>query len=383
MTWRPVVLAVGVAVSGCSFDPPRESPPSRSQGGESGTSTTHDPGSSATAATSSSSRGDDSSTASTSSSAGASSASTLTSTTGGVSTSTAGSSTSSGSGTIGSAGATASATSSSGSTGSSSACSGQTIDFDIDRANCGTCGHACNSGQECVAGQCDSPIAWYTFEEGHGQTAADLAGTHDGTLGANVSWGSGPWGSLLAQSANSEGFEAPGLIELGTRSQPITLEAWVFADATSGVLFHETEPPTGGSNAYDWCIPLLGFDTSGHLTTQNFWGGGISHFSTATAPGPFPVGGWHHVAMTWGALSGLNLYADGAQVASRAPQSPEEQVREARNVPLYLILGSARLGGAYCWTASVQRNAFVGRYDSVKVWARELSAREISSEARH
>jgi len=91
--------------------------------------------------------------------------------------------------------------------------------------------------------------------------------------------------------------------------------------------------------------------------------------------------------VTWSATDGLKLYVNGMEVADDVPSTPAMAHRVTHDVgnpdvPHDLILGSARQGATYCWTAQIAMGAFEGDLDETRVWPIALGPNDVALEAQ-
>jgi hypothetical protein len=193
-------------------------------------------------------------------------------------------------------------------------------------------------------------IAYWSFDEGSGTTAADSSGNNNtGTLYGGPQWVAGMIGGALGFDGTDD-YVGTGKILLSNVSA-FTLAGWVSAGnpGSSRVgLFGQND-----------CVEF-GFD-GGNI---GIWtpGGG-----SAVTEWTFADLTWHHVAVVGDGTS-LKIYLDGQQAA-------------VGGATVSTIYGTStyqmRMGGGGVWDAS--GNWFSGQIDEVRVYSRALSRPEIGS----
>ncbi|HEY7087624.1 MAG TPA: LamG-like jellyroll fold domain-containing protein, partial [Tepidisphaeraceae bacterium] len=214
-------------------------------------------------------------------------------------------------------------------------------------------------------------LAYWTFSESGGTTAADSSGNgHTGTL-------------LNGASFTSSGFAGNGIQLDGVDDQvripraddlepaQISLAAWIFlppgveadwATIIKKTYADDTDPVYGSYSIQispDGDANILGFFTG------NFDGG-----DELNSPMQVPTGQWVHVAATYDPVAGeKKLFMNGALVAS------ESGLTEP------LVYDTTSSGDLYMAQDPGPGEAFEGTLDNVGIWGRILSPDEIASMA--
>ncbi len=152
--------------------------------------------------------------------------------------------------------------------------------------------------------------AWLPFDEGAGAVANDVTGHGwNGTLIGNPAWVNGYRNTAVSLNGSGQYVSLPdGAV---SNLNDFSIAAWVnvsalatwdrffdFGTGTSDYLFL-----TPDSGAGTW---RFGITTNGNTAEQQLNG-----------PAGFPTGGWHHVAVTASAGTGI-LYLDGGPVATNS-----------------------------------------------------------------
>ncbi|WP_158437773.1 RICIN domain-containing protein [Naasia lichenicola] len=166
----------------------------------------------------------------------------------------------------------------------------------------------------------DSPVHYWPMNETTGVNVYDAIGTDHAIAGAGVTRNSA--GALLGSTAPSSSFSGDttgSVIAQTSEAAPntFTVEAWFkTTDSNGGKIIGFGSSKTGLSTNYDRHLYL---DAAGRL---NF---GVYNGSSKTlqTTGSYNDGTWHHAAGSMGS-SGLTLYVDGVQVASRTDTTTAE-----------------------------------------------------------
>lgn len=198
-------------------------------------------------------------------------------------------------------------------------------------------------------------VAAYGFEEGTGQSAADISGRgHVGTI-SGASWTTaGKFGNALSFDGVNDLVTVADSAALDLTTG-MTLEAWVYPTALSGwrtVLMKEVS----GELAYT----IYANDQVAAPASYVRIGSTSRRAAGASA---LPLNAWTHVAATYDGAT-LRLYVNGSQVGSQAVTG----AIAVSALPL-------RIGGNNVWG-----EYFSGRIDEVRVYNRALSAAEIATD---
>ena len=203
----------------------------------------------------------------------------------------------------------------------------------------------------------DAPLAWWTFEEGTGTTAADTTGNgHTATLQNGVAWVTGRVGTKAVQCDGvDDELVVSGL--LGTPSA-VTITAWANVPAL----------PAAGGGAE---LVSLGDYVALHLNASGPLG---IYQSTSGSLGTAGVAslvntGWHHYGWVVDpATSRQQLYVDGASLATSSAGAALQWSGLGTNT--YLCMhGNGNTS-----------KRLQGTLDEVKIWGRALSSAEIAAE---
>jgi hypothetical protein len=139
-------------------------------------------------------------------------------------------------------------------------------------------------------------VDWWTGDGYNPTTAADIVGTHPGTLIGGVSYLPGKVGNAFAFNGTTSYVKLPDnsipFPTGGTANAPLAFTAW-FKTTTGGVILGQQGGPAFGNPA-GW-VPGVYVGTDGKLRVQMFWNGGVS---PATSPSPVNDGLFHFLAVS-------------------------------------------------------------------------------------
>jgi hypothetical protein len=204
------------------------------------------------------------------------------------------------------------------------------------------------------------PVGYWKFDEGSGTAAADASSNGSiGTLTNGPTWIPGKLGQALSFDGVDDSVQVAAISALN--SYPLTVAFWMKTDNATGLHGIVNKYFPGSFNGYQVFI------NNGNLCAWYFkdassyvWDGSACAMST---PG-YADNQWHHVALVVDAAGG-RLHVDGVQKAGQAwtgtPGNP--------STPQELSLGQ------YPGTAQPY---FSGVLDDVRIYARALSAAELS-----
>jgi hypothetical protein len=228
-----------------------------------------------------------------------------------------------------------------------------------------------------------SLVVYYPFENTiTDQGPNSIVGTLSST---GTSYVSGHTGNYALQlNATAAYYHIPSLTGLGISNQAFSIALWVKPTAVSGILVHVSSGANSNSSFFaiyafyishigfgGWCIPFLGFSSSGQIIA-NVLNSSIIVVS-ATGPVIQTAPFWTHIAQTWSATNGLRLYINGYLYAN-VSQATTYSASGAQN---YLTLGTV-LNGTTCLSGSIQNiSQYFGAIDEFYLYSRELNANEI------
>ncbi len=212
-------------------------------------------------------------------------------------------------------------------------------------------------------------VGYWRLGEPSGTTATDASaspanGTYINTptLGVASALSGNADTSVTFAGASSEGV-ALGTVAKLNIATTITVEAWVKATGTGGMIFAHRADTGAGTQGYS-----LQLETDG--TLRYLFGNASQSVSNAVGSG-VANGSWHHVAMVRDGAA-VRVYKDGAEVYA--------------NVSIAAQIGSMAvscLASIGFWTAyGGYYTAFTGSLDEVAVYSRALSPIEVNMHYR-
>ncbi|CAF4274495.1 unnamed protein product [Rotaria magnacalcarata] len=186
--------------------------------------------------------------------------------------------------------------------------------------------------------------------------------------GTNVAYStSGRVNNCLSLLSNSSYVQVTNLVLLGTVGQPYSFSIWIKPNTVvGGTIFHVSSVTAG----IGWCIPMLGFTSSGNVGTQS-WNGS---FVSITGP-VVTTNVWTHLTVTYGPSNGLRLYVNGAQYGSASGS----YTYQATGTPILLLLGSSLSGLGVCKSGIITMGQYNGYIDEFELYSRELSSANVYS----
>lgn len=172
--------------------------------------------------------------------------------------------------------------------------------------------------------------------------------------------------NTLELSGNLSYVQISGLRRLGTTGWPYTVAIWIKpSDLTGATIMHFSVFLNGSSS---WCLATMKLTASGQIVINSYNGSLISLF------GPYAtLNQWTHVAMTYSTINGLRLFIDGFQHGS----SSLPFTYKTESLPMVITLGSSLLGFGYCGGAPMPISQYQGYLDEFRVYARELTPKEV------
>jgi hypothetical protein len=139
-------------------------------------------------------------------------------------------------------------------------------------------------------------VDWYTGDGYTPTTAADIAGTHPGTLVGGVTFVPGKVGNAFSFNGTDAYVKLPDNFlpypTTGTSNAPLSFTAW-FKTTAGGVILGQQGGPAFG-NPSGW-VPAVYVGTDGKLRVEMFWNGGVSQ---AVSPAAVNDGLLHFVSVS-------------------------------------------------------------------------------------
>ena len=182
---------------------------------------------------------------------------------------------------------------------------------------------------------------------------------------------SGRVNSALTLSATTAYVQVTGLRRIGTSSWPYSVAIWINPTSLAGGTIMPLSSRTDGAQTSAWCLPIMGLTSSGQIQIAiNSWNG-----SNVPLTGPtVSLNTWTHVVATYSPTNGERLYVNNVLRANTGAYA-----FSADGVPMTITLGSSLNGTGVCNTGTIQMGRFYGSLDQFYVYARELTASEVST----
>jgi glucose/arabinose dehydrogenase len=206
---------------------------------------------------------------------------------------------------------------------------------------------------------CDELAARWTFEEGAGQTSADVSG-HGNTATVNTGWAVGKHGKALTLNGTSQYASAQPGTSIDAVTRTMTIAAWVWREPGQSGLRAAASRQFGAGFADQW---LLGFYDDGYAFQLNTLDSGATNLLWGNAP----TRQWVHVAGVYDGVT-MRLFANGVLMQSAA-----------KTGPIQLDANPVILGGNEDTAAGAPQALLKGRIDDVRLYRRALSDAEIQA----
>ncbi|CAF0989993.1 unnamed protein product [Adineta steineri] len=166
--------------------------------------------------------------------------------------------------------------------------------------------------------------------------------------------------AILFNSTNAY-FRTPSFMTFGIANQPFSIALWMKPMNLRGILVHISNQSTGDG----WCMPLLGFNSSGILIAQSS--------SLMIAVPTFPLNVWTHIVQTFSIQNGLQVYINGTlyRTVVGASMTPPYQ-------SMYVSIGSQQIGGSSCMWGAIEPHSYAGAVDELLIYNRQITTIEIA-----
>lgn len=155
-------------------------------------------------------------------------------------------------------------------------------------------------------------VAYYTFDDGSGTTAADSAGTNTGTLSGSTipTWVGGKIGAhALAFNGSTAYVNVPDATALNPTA--ITVSAWVNFTSFGSSYNAIVSKVTAGGGAYYQLFVKSNGTLAVYMTGSS---GAIDYDGTGSHT--LTLNTWYHIAFTYDSSTGLIGYVNGVQDAT-------------------------------------------------------------------
>jgi hypothetical protein len=208
-------------------------------------------------------------------------------------------------------------------------------------------------------------VAWYTFDEGSGTIAHDLAHGYNGTING-ATWAAGKIGGGMSFDGVNDYIRVLDNPSLRfTQDSSFTLSTWInpVSTAGQGVLLGKFQTDSK-SNLFtynmDWWLESQGI---GFQAAQS----GYSYVNLASPWGVAPVGSWSHIACVYDNRN-MTIYVNGELAASG--YFPYETGTNTADNDFGI--------GAALISSGVEKY-FNGSLDDIRIYNRALTAGEIKA----
>jgi hypothetical protein len=198
------------------------------------------------------------------------------------------------------------------------------------------------------------PISRWMFDEGTGVSAADAHGSRTGTLTNGAGWTTGRSGQAVLLDGVNDYVALPTFDVTGSA---LTLAAWVRAGSVATTDQRFISKTTGTTNY--WTLGTNGSAFRFRLRT------GTS--TTTLDGGTLPLTTWSHVVATYDGTT-MRLFVNGVQQVGTAAKSGA--LATSATAPVSIGRNPTGTAGA---------NYFNGAIDDVRMFARALTAAEVTA----
>jgi Concanavalin A-like lectin/glucanases superfamily len=170
-------------------------------------------------------------------------------------------------------------------------------------------------------------------------------------------------------------YQFQGLTYFGNSGWSYSISLWIYPLSQSGgTIVHASGGyGTDGVGTSGWCLPMLGFSSSGVLYAQ-------SASSTSTLivlAGPtVSLNSWTYVAITYSSTNGLRLYVNNVLQNSAAAFT---FISSGSQNTITLGNGLNGASSTYCPQGSISSAQYHGYIDSFSLYSRELNTTDIAT----
>jgi hypothetical protein len=202
-----------------------------------------------------------------------------------------------------------------------------------------------------------SLIAYYSFDNG---SLLDAGPNFLQSIAVGQTVVSGRVNDALLFNSTNAYFQTSSFIAFGIINQSFSIALWIKPLNLHGILVHISNQSIGNG----WCVPLLGFNSSGILIAQVT--------SSIIGVPAIPLNVWTHIAQTFSVQHGLQLYINGTlrQTVLGASTNPPYQ-------SMYLTVANQQTGGSSCMWGAIDPGSYAGAVDELHIYNREVNATEI------
>ncbi|CAF1533832.1 unnamed protein product [Adineta ricciae] len=175
---------------------------------------------------------------------------------------------------------------------------------------------------------------------------------------------------LLNNLANLSYFQIDGLYYLGQTNYSYSFSLWIYPFNNNGTILQVSST--------SWCIPMIGYDSFGHLTIQTKGLSGI--YSITYTSGTILLNQWTNIILTYSNTNGLQLFLNGLFING---YNSDYSYSASNNSLNTIILGnSITLNNCSSSMTQIVPSQFQGKIDEFKIFSRELSLDDITELAQ-
>ncbi len=187
--------------------------------------------------------------------------------------------------------------------------------------------------------------------------------------GVGVSWanGTGRINRGISFTSASSYFVVDGLTRLGTVGQAYSISIWIQPTSVNGGTIAHVSM-CNYNCSFNWCLPFIGFTSSGHIAVQS-WSGALTNLVSLTGP-VLSINVWTHVVQTYSSTNGMRLFING-----NLYNQSETFLYLASGQSDYLYIGSYPL--STCEGNVISQGQYYGHLDEFYLFARDLTPAEI------
>ncbi|CAF3852076.1 unnamed protein product [Rotaria sordida] len=182
--------------------------------------------------------------------------------------------------------------------------------------------------------------------------------------------------STRQQYTGTSYYQFQGLTYFGHSGWSYSISLWIYPLSSSGgTIVHASGGyGTDGVGNTGWCLPMLGFSSSGALYAQTT--SSTSTLIVLTGP-TVTLNSWTYVTITYSTTNGLRLYTDSTLQSS----STTAFTFISSGSPNTITLGNGLSGASsiYCPQGSITSAQYQGYIDSFSLYSRELTTANIAT----
>ncbi|CAF0936001.1 unnamed protein product [Didymodactylos carnosus] len=174
--------------------------------------------------------------------------------------------------------------------------------------------------------------------------------------------------ALSFTGSTSSYFQIGNLGVVGTVDQSFSISLWINPTVSTAATIVHVSLDSAGIGG--WCLPFIGFTTSGQIAVQ-MWQG--SYPPSVTGP-TLLLNTWNHVVETFSVTNGLKLYINGSLYSTNSVSN-----FAASGSSMYLTVASSLSGysPACSGLGVIPFTSYPGGVDELRIYSRELIAQDV------